>query len=118
MVKLERQSHDIAVYRGDTIVEDLTVLDPEGNAVDISGWTGMAQVRTHVDGAVLLTLSVTPVLATDGTIRVESTASTSSLDFGSDGVGVWDLQFSSADATPVVQTAFVGAVSYTKDVTY
>jgi len=116
MAGIERQTHDINIYRGDTVYEALQVLDTDGSPVDITTYTQrLSQVRAHVDGPILLTLTVTPVDATQGTFTVTTSTPTGELDLGPDGVGTWDVQFSDGTA---IHTAFVGTVTFTDDVSH
>lgn len=116
-MKVQRQTHDIALYREDTVWEELVVLDTDDVIYDLTGFTAAAQIRTQVDGAVVLDLDVTITDAAVGEVLVQSPTPTTDLDLGPDDAGVWDLQILSADATPLIFTAFVGGVTFTKDVT-
>lgn len=116
-MKIERQTHDIEIYREDAIYEPLTVLDADGVAFDLTGYTLSASIKSHIDGPTILILNVAAVSAADGTVLVTSHTPETDLDFGTDGVGVWDLQIASSDATPYIYTAFAGAVTFVQDVT-
>lgn len=116
-MKVQRQTHDIALYREDTVWEELIVLDTDDVAFDLTGFTAEAQVRTHVDGPVVLDLTVTVTDAATGAVLVESPTPTTDLDLGPDEEGAWDLQIVSSAATPLIFTAFSGAVTFTEDVT-
>lgn len=117
-MKVQRQTHDIEIYRGDSIYEELTVLDADDAAVDVTGYTFRSQVRRHKDGDVLANLDVVVDDATTGTLHVYGAPElTLDLDLGPDDAGVWDLESTSDDATPIVLTSHAGAISYVKDVT-
>lgn len=120
-MEVSRQTLDIEIYRGDDIYEEVIVVDDDEVAVDLTGCTFSAQVRRHEDTEdVLLPLEVVETTGgalSAGQLTVLSVQDTSDLDFGPDDEAVWDLQIITAEATPLVVTAFKGTVTYVKDVT-
>jgi hypothetical protein len=114
---VQRQTHNIEIYRDDTIYEELTVLDEDDNEVDLTGYAAYSQIRTNVDGDLLMELVCEITDATNGVVTVRSAESTRELYLGPDESGVWDMEILTDDATPIRATAFSGTVTFTKDVT-
>lgn len=115
---IQRQTHDIELYRNDDLYIELTVLDEDDDEVDISDYSFAAQIRAHTDGPILAELTVS--LGTDptaGEITVFCDGASIDVDLGPDDVGAWDLECISDAATPIETTAFAGAVTLVKDVT-
>lgn len=101
---------DLDLYQGDTAVYNLiltrTSADGEEKPVDLTGATGLAQIRKNVrDANVLASLTVTFPDPAEGKCRLTLTAD-ESIKAGS---GVWDLQVTEADGT--VKTWLRGVVT-------
>lgn len=114
---IARQTHDIEIYRGDTIYESLTVLDSEDVAVDVSDCTYTAEIKRAVDGDVVLALEVDGTDAATGILIVSAPTPEAGIDLGTDGEGVWDLEIASNAATPIIRTSHRGSVTHVEDVT-
>lgn len=71
-------------YRGEAYTITLTVLDSDGDAENVTGWTFALNVRETYDSEnALLTLTPTVLVAASGTATVSVTASqTLALDAG------------------------------------
>lgn len=127
-MKIQRQIYNLNLYRGDTIHEELQVLgqsldqgNPDSTTTDlaynITDHDIKAQIRRVIDGPIVIELSCSATGPTRGEILITSETPIGDLDLGPDGIGVWDLQISTQEATPKVYTAFVGNVTYIQDVT-
>lgn len=117
---------DIILYRGDDFEMMLRLRtgswDPSqakyvpGPYIDLTGWTGLAQIRATEDAAAVLaefTVEVLNQATTKGGVRLLlDDADTQVL---AAAAAVWDMQFT--DTTGDVTTYLKGKVSLSKDVT-
>lgn len=128
-MKIQRQTYDIKLYRGDTIREELQVLGVsqsqsspdtliEDQIFNLTNYTLKAQIRRIIDGPIVEELVCSVTNASRGEIVVTTAIPVGDIDLGPDLVGVWDLQIMSNEATPKVYTAFLGQVTYMEDVTH
>lgn len=102
---------DLVIYRGDSGRFRVTVTDPAGAPLDVSGATWESQMRPNQDSTTQQTFTVTPVVGDPSSVDVILDAATSAaIDFTA---GVWDLQMT---MTGEVQTLLGGRVTVTKDV--
>jgi hypothetical protein len=118
---------DISLYRGDDFGLMLRVYSGtfsgaayvKGAPLDLTGWTGAAQVRANEDGALLGQFEVGIVMpqttpANTGRIYVSMLGSeTAALA----AAGIWDLELTDDSDPPLVFTYLKGKVTVTKDVT-
>jgi hypothetical protein len=102
------QRTDVWAYAGDDLTLTLTVRDGSGNAVDLSGDTVAAQVRTSA-GALLATF--TPSVAGNVVTLVLDHTATALLPPGA----LWDCQRS--DGSGLIQTLITGWFRTTPQVT-
>lgn len=124
---------DIDVYRGDTFefffrirhrVYDATAQTyVAGDYVDLTGWTGLAQIRENADAAAVLasftvTIANQAALETRGgvllTLPPAVSAGLPALGLPPVPAGIWDVQLT--NATAEVRTYYKGAVTVDKDV--
>lgn len=105
---------NIDVYAGDTWSRSVQIQDGDGNGIDVTGWTFLAQVReSRASETVEATFTVTVTTAASGELTITLDAeTTAALD---EGKWVWDLQATKTDSS--VQTLLQGVVSVTADVT-
>jgi hypothetical protein len=100
---------DLNIYAGDDLKLHVAVTDDAGAAVDLTGYTAMAQVRDTNDGATPVDFTAT--VAAGGIDLVMANTLTTTLP----PKGVWDVQITSA--TGEVTTVAGGRVTVTPDVT-
>lgn len=100
--------YDIDLYRGDTFKFSLVLKDVNSVVIDITGWTGLCQVKNSV-GAVVDTPTVT-VGGTNGTVTVNM-GDTSSL---AEDTYSYDVQMT--DTTGNKRTYIGGNVVVTGDI--
>lgn len=103
-------AQDLVVYRGDTGKFRVTVVDQNGQPVDVSAATWDCDIRDTADGALIVSLTVTPVAGTPSAVDVVLTAAQSAQLAVA---GVWDLEMTLAGE---VHTLLAGKVTVTKDV--
>lgn len=104
---------NLRLYSGDTFTRSLQFTDSDGVAIDITGWTFLAQIREAPNAdLVLATFTVTVTDAADGRIDITLSAS--------DVAGLensrflsWDLQVTASSA---VRTYVRGSVKVDTDV--
>ena len=102
------QTLDLTIYRGDSGRFRVTIVDDLGAPLDVSAATWDCDIRPDADGAVITSLTVTPV--DSSTIEVALSAVESAALVGP---GVWDLEMT---LNGEVTTLLVGRVTVTKDV--
>lgn len=110
---------DIELYRNDSYVWTFDVTDVDDVAVDMTGYTFAGQVRRSPDSVDVLAefRFIETSIATG-----ELTAIIDAVDVGAleddlvNGVGVYDIQIASGDATPLVHTVRRGAVTFIDDI--
>jgi len=116
----------ITVYQGDTfdfffrvrnrVYDVATSAYIAGTYVDLTGWTGKAQIRANADAAVVLAeFSVTisnQITTPGGVLLVLTPALTAALPATG---GFWDVELTNAVAE--VRTFIAGAVTVTKQIT-
>lgn len=112
---IQRQTHNIEIYRGDTISETLIVVDSDDVSVDLTGCTVEGEIRRALNGEVVLALDVTITTPGNGVVDILTDTPEEDLDLGADGVGVWDLQITDADDHRY--TSHSGSVTFVEDVT-
>lgn len=108
-------THDNTVYvsryRGDTL--RLTV-DLDGDSeVDVTGWTWLAQVR-DTTGALVQTMTVTPVDPLNGVVAVELTAEQT----GAMPVGDHPFDVEATDTDGGTRTVVVGKLRIRQDTSH
>jgi len=103
----------ITIRTGDTETISVAIKDSAGAAVDITGRTYAAQIRSTTDAStVVATFSCTITSAAAGTLAASlSAATTAAL---TPGLGVWDLQETNGTT---VTTLLAGPVTIVQDVT-
>jgi len=108
-------TYNITIRMGDTETISVTIQDSAGAAVDISGRSYAAQIRSNADDTtVLATFACAVVSGPAGTLSATLTSTqTAAL---TPGVGVWDLQETNP-VGPVVTTLLAGQVTIVQDVT-
>jgi len=98
---------------GDTETISVAIKDSTGAAVNITGRTYAAQIRTTTDAATALaTFSCSITNAAAGTLTATLSASTTAALTA--GLGVWDLQETNSTT---VTTLLAGSVTIVQDVT-
>ena len=102
------QALDLNIYRGDSGRFRVSVVDEAGAPYDISAAAWDCDIRPDADGALVTSLTVTPV--DSSTIDVSLDAAQSA---ALEGDGVWDLEMT---LNGEVTTLLAGRVTVTKDV--
>jgi hypothetical protein len=98
---------------GDTETVSVAIKDSAGAAVNITGRTYAAQIRTTTDAATALaTFSCSIVSGAGGTLTASLSATTTAALTA--GLGVWDLQETNGTT---VTTLLAGSVTIVQDVT-
>jgi len=106
-------SYNFTLEQGATLDRTVTVQE-SGSAMDLTGYTPRMQVRdTHDSSTVLLTVTCSVSNASNGIIRLQSTATTTSGI--EEGIYVYDLEIESS--TGVVTRLLQGNVTVTPEVT-
>jgi len=107
-------TYNLVIDQGSDFAVDL-VIKEDGSALDLSNYTGRAQLRTSVDASsASATFTVTKTNASGGALKMELGASTSS---GlSAGQYVYDLEIYTASDS-VVKRIIQGDVTITPEVT-
>jgi hypothetical protein len=102
---------DLQVYRGDTGQFRLSVTDPNGNPVNLSGYTWDGDIRLKAaDTAAVTSFTITPVVGDTSSVDVALTALESEL---LSGTMVYDIEMRK---TGVVSTLIYGNITVTQDV--
>lgn len=100
------------IMRGDDFADQVTIKEGDPSAaVDVSGRTFTAQVRSTPDGAVIASMTIDMTSAAAGVVGY-SLADTTTDDLS--GSYVWDFQ---QDTGGVIRTLMGGAFVVEKDVT-
>jgi hypothetical protein len=103
----------INIRIGDTETISVAIKDSTGAAVNITGRTYAAQIRTTTDAATALaTFSCSIVSGAAGTLTATLSASTTAALTA--GIAVWDLQETNGTT---VTTLLSGSVTISQDVT-
>jgi hypothetical protein len=103
---------DLAVYRGDTGQFRITVSDPNGNPVDITGYTWDGDIRSKAnDPTVITNFTITPVSGDPASIDVA--LSLASADLLVPGTLVYDIEMRKPN---IVMTLIYGNITVTQDV--
>jgi|SRR5215471_12357454 len=103
---------NINFYQGDDYTGTLTVYDPNGLPMDLTGYTALAQIRTDVaDVASTIVATITtdiqsPLIVISLTHDVTETLK---------GKYVWDLQVTSPSGS--IKTLVAGQITVTQEVT-
>ena len=106
-----RKAH-LKAWAGDDFVADVYILDEDGNAVDITGWTFTAQVDDP-NGVLVASFTCTPIDEVGGHLTVAlSEADTTAISDVENCV--WDLQ---AVVSGVTKTYLYGYITAGADVT-
>lgn len=106
--------YDIAIYQGDTFKFDLVLKDEGGVPLDITGWTGLAQIKKVEDSSAAETPTLTTTVGTtDGkiTIGISNTGTGALLE---DVEYKYDVQLT--DTAGNVRTFLGGKITITGDV--
>jgi hypothetical protein len=112
-------TYNIKVYQGETWHMDMTLKDSNGAPIPLTGYTAKVQVRSKVNGPVLLEMSspsagitITPAI---GKVDMDLTATqTEALNFTS---AIWDLFLTlGAARTPWLKGKWEVVLSSTKAV--
>lgn len=101
---------DLAVYAGDDFAFAIDVQDADGGPVDLTGSTGLAQIRATPDAVDVLATFVTEVVGSTVTLRLPGADTAALADYA-----VWDVQVTRPD--DVVITLAAGQVAVGADVT-
>ena len=108
-------THNLTVEQGATFSLRLEVQTPAGAAVDLSGWTARAQIRTSHKALKPTATFTTSMNAVSGYIYLSLTSvETAAIPFGE---YVYDVELYSADATPLVQRMVMGTVTVSPETT-
>lgn len=106
---------DLTIYRGDSFEKKLTFLTSEGNPIDLTGYTFLAQCRISDARTASLLFQFTPQLAflANGIVTLTLTPSdTASRD--ATETAYWDLQLTTSSG--FVQTYLYGSVTILGDI--
>lgn len=104
---------NLSLRIGDTETVSVTITDSTGTAVNITGCTYAAQIRSNAsDTSVLATFSCSITNAAAGTLQATLSATTTAAL--SPGLAVWDLQETNGTT---VTTLLAGQVTIVQDVT-
>lgn len=98
--------------QGDDWSFPATLKDQAGAAIDLTGYTFLAQARTRASAGVAFTLTVTVTDAANGVVTVTVDAATTA-DIGP-GTYVWDLQWT--DAAGDIRTILAGTITVLPEV--
>ena len=106
--------YDISIYQGDTFKFDLVLKDTNGVALDITGWTGLAQIKKVSDSSAAETPTISVAVGTtDGKITASiSNTGTSALQEATEYK--YDIQLT--DLAGNVRTFIGGVITITEDV--
>lgn len=108
----------LKLYRGDDLRVNVPVLDDDGDAIDLTGYTFAAHIRgwaadaTEAD-VTTVALTITPSTDPAGLVMVGAADDLDALD--TDGQYAYDFQATAPDGT--TRTWFGGAVTITDDTT-
>jgi hypothetical protein len=106
---------DIALYQGDDYSALVFVLQGDGSAADLTGYTPQAQIRRNVaDSTPEIAAEFTAVLADAVTGQI-SLSLTHAVTLMLTGRYIWDLQITGGDG--IVTTVLAGSVSVRQEVT-
>lgn len=104
---------NLRLYKGDDFARGMQFTDSDGNGIDITGWTFLAQVRETPGGdTVLATFTVTVTDAATGNLDIELAAADID-DLETGRLLAWDLQVTASGA---VRTYVRGSVKVDTDV--
>ena len=101
--------YDVRCQRGDTLTEQFTFTDDDGEALSLVGYTFTSQVRRTADATVAATFSVS--VSGNTVTRTLNSATTAGLD----GTYVQDLQW--VDPSGRTRTLLSGDLEFVDDVT-
>lgn len=102
--------YDLEIYRGDTLDEIFTFKDPNGVAIDLTGFTALVEFKELDTETVIGTPTMTVNYNGNGNVRMFM-ADTSIL---AEGTYRWDLQLTDGSASK--RTYIGGKVDVTGDV--
>lgn len=106
---------DIIAYQGDPFGIEVTVTDQADVVLDLTGYSGLMQVRTDV-------ADLQPVIAATGTVTITDAANgvleavISQSDMA-DLAGVYRYDLQVTDGTGAIQTLLAGRFTVTQEVT-
>ena len=109
---------DLALKRGDSNQFSVIVYDADDAAMDLTGYSYTAQIRRTADSVTVVgTFTVDSADEATGELRLSLPVAVSeTLDTTLPLGGVWDLQISRPEATPIITTTHGGDVTVTEDV--
>lgn len=115
---LSMETLDLEIYRGDTFVQELTILDSDDNPIDVTSYTFSSQVKRAASSEeALAEFEVSIIDGPNGIVQILlHPADTQDMPVPSTS-WVWDFEVATDDATPVVTTYFKGEVTVVGDVT-
>lgn len=99
---------EITVYEGAYFYKEFTVLDVNGTAVDLTGWTGSGTAATSQGGTSMGSFAVSLVTPASGVISVELQES----DTQSMEVGHYEILLTSDEATPRIYAVRYGPLDF------
>ena len=102
---------DLCLYQGDTYEHQVEFVDDNGDLLDMSGWLYEAVIQ---DRNARHSMTIDSSNALDGLIILSLTAEETA------AIGrqaSWDLQRTSTDTPPIIETLLYGNVSTGRDVT-
>jgi hypothetical protein len=105
---------NLKVYAGDDLYLQVTVVDIDGQAEDLTGTIAQAQIRTTTDDDIVLAEFETTVTSTAIYLHLTAIDTAALAGVLPDG-GVWDVQLTYPDTT--VATVARGSVQITSEVT-
>lgn len=103
---------DLQVRAGDSYQRTVRIRDSAGAAIDLTGYTGLAQIRDRAGGTLLAEITVVIADPESGDLVISLTASqTRALPASA----VWDLELDAGESS--THTIVYGVVVVTPDVT-
>jgi hypothetical protein len=111
---LQPKRYDIVLYQGDDFQFNFVLKDSLGAALDLTGWSGLAQIKNKATGSAAETPALTVTVGTtNGTVNV-SISSTGTDALQGDTEYKYDVQLT--DAGGKKRTYIGGVITVTEDV--
>jgi hypothetical protein len=106
------KNYDMVIYKGDYVELFITLKDPLGAAINLSGFTPKAQLKANYEGPMIKEFACA-LTATVGQVRIYLSSSVSSSLIPGDYI--WDFQITSSGLE--TRTYLAGDVVVNKEVT-
>lgn len=105
---------DIIIYQGDYFEADLEFKDDNSQPVNITGFSGLAQIKSKTDKSLQGEFTVTIPNGTDGIAKIILESADS--DAIAPGSYNWDFELTDNSVPPRKRTYFKGNVTVTEDI--